>query len=73
MCFWLGFRILISSYLGLRKSCFGFLSCLVLSCLVLSWFGFSASEAALLVESLLCCIAVPKGLFGVQSTLSTEL
>ncbi|HHY0483106.1 hypothetical protein [Vibrio parahaemolyticus] len=33
----------------------------------LSWFGFSASEAALLVESLLCCFAVPKGLFGVQS------
>ncbi|EGR2715061.1 hypothetical protein DC852_26625 [Vibrio parahaemolyticus] len=24
MCFWLGFRISISSYLGLRKSCFGF-------------------------------------------------
>ncbi|EGQ8893165.1 hypothetical protein DC847_RS18795 [Vibrio parahaemolyticus] len=39
----------------------------------LSWFGFSASEAALLVESLLCCIVVPKGLFGVQSLFSTAL
>ena len=39
----------------------------------LSWFGFSASEAALLVESLLCCFAVPKGLFGVQSLFSTAL
>ncbi|EGR1221146.1 hypothetical protein EBM76_21925 [Vibrio parahaemolyticus] len=25
VCFWLGFFISISSYLGLRKSCFGFL------------------------------------------------
>ncbi len=25
VCFWLGFRLSISSYLGLWKSCFGFL------------------------------------------------
>ncbi len=34
---------------------------------------FSVSDADSLVESLLCCIAVPKGLFGVQSSLSTAL
>ncbi|EGQ8047689.1 hypothetical protein HYO05_23165 [Vibrio parahaemolyticus] len=34
---------------------------------------FSVSEADQLVESLLCCIAVPKGLFGVQSSFSTAL
>ncbi|MCC9653943.1 hypothetical protein NDJ11_05015 [Vibrio alginolyticus] len=36
-------------------------------------FGFSVSEAALLVESLPCCIACPKGLFGVVSPFSTAL
>ncbi|KHF09129.1 hypothetical protein PO77_05975 [Vibrio parahaemolyticus] len=34
---------------------------------------FSVSDADQLVESLLCCIAVPKGLFGVQSSFSTAL
>ncbi len=36
-------------------------------------FGFSAADADELVESLLCCIVVPKGLFGVQSPFSTAL
>ncbi|ADV86405.1 hypothetical protein VVMO6_01383 [Vibrio vulnificus MO6-24/O] len=35
--------------------------------------GFSVSETESLVESLLCCIVVPKGLFGVQSPFSTAL
>ncbi|HIF5636849.1 TPA: hypothetical protein ACX3DH_004580 [Vibrio parahaemolyticus] len=34
---------------------------------------FSVSDADQLVESLLCCIAVPKGLFGVQSSFSAAL
>ncbi|WP_196216426.1 hypothetical protein [Vibrio parahaemolyticus] len=34
-------------------------------------FEFSVSDADYLVESLLCCIVVPKGLFGVQSPFST--
>ena len=34
---------------------------------------FSVSDADSLVESLLCCIVVPKGLFGVQSSFSTAL
>ncbi len=29
-------------------------------------FGFSVTDADWLVESMLCCIVVPKGLFGVQ-------
>ncbi|EGR1766504.1 hypothetical protein D3746_16465 [Vibrio parahaemolyticus] len=63
MCFWLGSRISISSCLSLRKSCFFFL----VRC------EFSVSDADELVESLLCCIVVPKGLFGVQSPFSTAL
>ncbi len=35
--------------------------------------GFSISETDLYVESLLCCIVVQKGLFGVQSPFSTAL
>ncbi|EGQ7976001.1 hypothetical protein I7Z51_005025 [Vibrio parahaemolyticus] len=44
---------------------------------IVLWFlercEFSVSDADQLVESLLCCIAVPKGLFGVQSSFSTAL
>ncbi len=39
--------------------------------LFLVW--FAVSEADLLVESLPCCIVIPKGLFGVQSPFSTAL
>ncbi|MDF4285516.1 hypothetical protein P3602_25600 [Vibrio parahaemolyticus] len=39
--------------------------------LFLVW--FAVSEADLLVESLLYCIVVQKGLFGVQSPFSTAL
>ncbi|MBM4995967.1 hypothetical protein HYO19_19925 [Vibrio parahaemolyticus] len=35
--------------------------------------GFSVSEADLLVESQLCGIVSPKGLFGVVSSFSTAL
>ncbi len=37
------------------------------------WFWFAVSEADSLVESQLCCIVVPKSLFGVQSSFSTAL
>ncbi|KOC95651.1 hypothetical protein ACS82_23350 [Vibrio parahaemolyticus] len=36
-------------------------------------FGSSVSDIDLLVENLLRCIVVPKGLFGVQSLFSTSL
>ncbi len=41
--------------------------------LVISWFGFTVSEADLLVESQLCGIISPKGLFGVVSPFSRAL
>ncbi|WP_391091149.1 hypothetical protein [Vibrio sp. NH-UV-68] len=37
------------------------------------WFCFAISDANLLVESQLCDIVSPKGLFGVFSQLSTAL
>ncbi|HCG7131614.1 TPA: hypothetical protein NJ327_004414 [Vibrio parahaemolyticus] len=40
---------------------------------VISWFGFTVSEADLLVESQLCGIISPKGLFGVVSPFSRAL
>ncbi len=59
VCFWLDFRISISSYFGLRKSCFGFLCGL-----------FFVSEADLLVESQLGNTVCLKELFGVVSPFS---
>ncbi len=44
----------------------------IMLCLLVR-FGFSVSEAALLVESQLWGIVFPKGLFGVQSPFSTAL
>ncbi len=46
-------------------------SCKLSFDLFLIW--FAVSEADLLVESQLCCIVSPKGLFGVVSSFSTAL
>ncbi|HCE4561673.1 TPA: hypothetical protein NJ029_002550 [Vibrio parahaemolyticus] len=46
---------------------------LKLRSILILWFYFAVSDANLLVESQLCDIVFPKGLFGVFSQLSTAL